>query len=110
MTKPDSEKSQDESFLPLLVVPDSRGRIRNWLFWRYQPYWRDVVVLCSRATPGTYLEYLQEHSITLSSPGMKRKIYQQRWRNCDPPRYQTHTGRQRRLRQRRIPTSSAGSC
>ena len=69
IAKPDSENGQGESFLPLLVVPDSRGRIRNWLFWRYQPYWRDVVVLCSQATPSTYLEYLREHSIDSVTAG-----------------------------------------
>lgn len=69
VTKPEVGDDQDESFLPLLVVPDSRGRIRNWDFWRYQPYWRDVVVLCSRATPSSYLEYLQEHSIDSITAG-----------------------------------------
>jgi len=31
----------------LLVVVDSRGRVQNWQFLRKQPYWRDVVALCS---------------------------------------------------------------
>jgi 2,5-diamino-6-(ribosylamino)-4(3H)-pyrimidinone 5'-phosphate reductase len=44
---------------PLLVVPDSRGRIRAWHHWRHQPYWRDVLVLCSQNTPSDYLEYLE---------------------------------------------------
>ena len=35
----------------LLVVVDSRGRIQDWSILRNQPYWRDVVVLCSNATP-----------------------------------------------------------
>jgi 2,5-diamino-6-(ribosylamino)-4(3H)-pyrimidinone 5'-phosphate reductase len=48
---------------PLLVVPDSRGRIRNWHFWRKQPYWRDMVALCSHSTPRTYLDYLQKRHI-----------------------------------------------
>ena len=48
---------------PLLVVPDSRGRIRNWLHLRKQPYWRDVVALCSLSTPSAYLEYLQQRHI-----------------------------------------------
>ncbi|MEW6182982.1 MAG: RibD family protein [Bacillota bacterium] len=53
---------------PLLVVPDSRGRVKNWDYWRKQPYWRSVVVLCSRSTPASYLDYLRrrriEHVIT----------------------------------------------
>ncbi|MFC1583684.1 dihydrofolate reductase family protein [Candidatus Neomarinimicrobiota bacterium] len=63
VTIPAPDDRQKNSALPLLVVPDSRGRIQNWDFWKYQPYWRDVVVLCSQATPDTYREYLQEHAI-----------------------------------------------
>ncbi|GAI96418.1 unnamed protein product [marine sediment metagenome] len=48
---------------PLLVIPDSRGRVRSWHFLRQQPYWRDVLALCSRATPKTYLDYLKERHI-----------------------------------------------
>ena len=49
---------------PLVVIPDSRGRVRSWHFLRRQPYWRDVLALCSRATPNTYLHYLKERHIT----------------------------------------------
>jgi 2,5-diamino-6-(ribosylamino)-4(3H)-pyrimidinone 5'-phosphate reductase len=46
----------------LLVVVDSRGRVRNWPFLQKQPYWRDVVALCSGTTPQSHLEYLdREH-------------------------------------------------
>ncbi|NPV69224.1 MAG: MerR family transcriptional regulator [Firmicutes bacterium] len=48
---------------PLLVVPDSRGRIRSWHHWRTQPYWREAVVLCSRITPVDYLEYLRHRHV-----------------------------------------------
>ena len=48
---------------PLLVVPDSRGSIRTWDWMRKQPYWRDVVVLCSRATPSEYLDHLERRGI-----------------------------------------------
>ncbi|MBI5031348.1 MAG: RibD family protein [Chloroflexi bacterium] len=44
---------------PLAVVVDSRGRIHNWNFWRKQPYWRNLVVLCSRSTPQSYLDELR---------------------------------------------------
>jgi 2,5-diamino-6-(ribosylamino)-4(3H)-pyrimidinone 5'-phosphate reductase len=63
-----TEVGEDES-LPLLIVPDSRGRIRNWDFWRRQPYWRDVIVFCSRATPPSYLEYLQKVRIQFITAG-----------------------------------------
>ena len=41
-----------------LVAVDSQGQIRNWHVIRTEPYWRDVIVLCSRATPQEYLDYL----------------------------------------------------
>jgi len=47
----------------LLVIVDSRGRIRNWPVIRYQPYWRDAMALCSHATPRSYLDYLKEQQI-----------------------------------------------
>jgi 2,5-diamino-6-(ribosylamino)-4(3H)-pyrimidinone 5'-phosphate reductase len=43
---------------PLLVVPDSRGRLRRWRGIRQMPYWRGAVALCSRSTPQEYLENL----------------------------------------------------
>jgi 2,5-diamino-6-(ribosylamino)-4(3H)-pyrimidinone 5'-phosphate reductase len=72
VTKPEADELQDNSSLPLLVVPDSRGRIQNWGFWKYQPYWRDVVVLCSQTTPDTYLQYLHEHTIDHITSGDDR--------------------------------------
>lgn len=47
----------------LLVVPDSRGRLRNLHRLRDEPYWRGVLSLCSRATPGEHLDYLRRHAI-----------------------------------------------
>jgi|SRR5688572_11762410 len=49
---------------PLLVVPDSRGRIRNWHVLQRAPYWRGVVALCSHSTPHDYLEYLNKRRIS----------------------------------------------
>ena len=56
------EKNPDDT-RPLLVVPDSRGRLRNWHLLRKEPYWRDVVALCSRSTPEAYLDYLSERHV-----------------------------------------------
>ncbi len=44
---------------PLLVVPDSRGRVRIWKWTLEQPYWRAGVALCSNATPREHLDYLE---------------------------------------------------
>jgi 2,5-diamino-6-(ribosylamino)-4(3H)-pyrimidinone 5'-phosphate reductase len=49
--------------VPRLVVVDSRGRIRNWNILRSQPFWREVTVLCSHATPQDYLDYLNRRGV-----------------------------------------------
>ena len=48
---------------PLLVIADSRGRVRCWDAIRKWPYMRDVLALCSSATPKEYLDYLKERRI-----------------------------------------------
>jgi len=48
---------------PLLVVPDSRGRVRTWHALRRAPYWRGWVALVSHATPEEYLDYLKERHV-----------------------------------------------
>lgn len=48
---------------PILVIPDSRGRIRTWHYLRSLPYWRHFVALCSESTPWDYLEYLEQRHI-----------------------------------------------
>ncbi len=53
-------QADSEDKRALLVVPDSRGRIRDWPALRHTPYWRDVVVLCSKTTPEEYLQFLRD--------------------------------------------------
>lgn len=48
---------------PLLVVPDSRGRVRNWHVLQQAPYWRGMIALCSRSTPRGRLEHLRQRGI-----------------------------------------------
>jgi 2,5-diamino-6-(ribosylamino)-4(3H)-pyrimidinone 5'-phosphate reductase len=48
---------------PLLVVVDSRGRVRNWQLLRKAPYWKDFIALCSQSTPKEYLNYLEKRTI-----------------------------------------------
>lgn len=57
---------------PLLVIADSRGQVRCWDAIRKWPYMRDVLALCSRATPGDYLEFLKEHHIKTIVAGDER--------------------------------------
>jgi 2,5-diamino-6-(ribosylamino)-4(3H)-pyrimidinone 5'-phosphate reductase len=49
--------------LPLLVVPDSGGKIRIWGEVFKIPYIRDILVLCSRSTPQEYLNFLEKRNI-----------------------------------------------
>lgn len=44
--------------VPYLVVVDSGGKIHHWRAFKSQPFWRDIVVLCSRATPARYFDEL----------------------------------------------------
>lgn len=48
---------------PWLVIVDSRGRVKNLPQIRRQPYWRDVIMLCSLATPPGHLAYLHEQQV-----------------------------------------------
>ena len=48
---------------PLLVVPDSSGKIRIWTEIIEMPFIRDVLVLCSRSTPQEYLDFLDKRYI-----------------------------------------------
>ncbi len=57
---------------PYLVVVDSRGQIRNWNVIRSQPFWREVVALCSQSTPRNYLAYLDKRGITYILAGNER--------------------------------------
>ncbi|NER82336.1 MAG: deaminase [Leptolyngbya sp. SIO1D8] len=54
---------------PILVVPDSRGRLRSWHYWRKQPYWKDFVSLCTKRTPSDHLEYLARNGIKIIEAG-----------------------------------------
>lgn len=56
----------------LLVVVDSRGRINDWSILRNQPYWRDVVVLCSHSTPEDYIHRLKEQRIDFIVTGQNK--------------------------------------
>lgn len=57
---------------PLLVIADSRGRVRCWDAIRKWPYMRDVLALCSSSTPQEYLDYLQERRIGTVVAGSDR--------------------------------------
>lgn len=48
---------------PWLVIVDSRGRLPRLAWLRRQPYWRDVLVLCSQATSTSHLQRLHRHYV-----------------------------------------------
>jgi len=57
---------------PLLVVIDSRGRINNWIQIRQEPYWKDVIILCSHSTPQEYLDGLGQKGLSYILAGEGR--------------------------------------
>lgn len=54
---------------PLLVIPDSRGRVRHWHMLRRWPFWGRFVALVSDTTPEDYLEYLGDRYIDIIQAG-----------------------------------------
>jgi 2,5-diamino-6-(ribosylamino)-4(3H)-pyrimidinone 5'-phosphate reductase len=58
--------------VPYLVVVDSRGRIHNWAQIQAQPFWRQVIVLCARLTPPSYLEELDRQGVAHIAAGEQR--------------------------------------
>jgi 2,5-diamino-6-(ribosylamino)-4(3H)-pyrimidinone 5'-phosphate reductase len=57
---------------PLLVIADSRGQVRCWDKIRQWPYMRDVIAVCSAATPKEYLGYLGARRIGTIVSGADR--------------------------------------
>ncbi|MDD1687534.1 RibD family protein [Methanoregula sp.] len=54
---------------PLMVIADSRGRVRCWETLRSWPYMRDLIALCSGSTPDEYLDYLRQCRIGVIRAG-----------------------------------------
>jgi len=63
LSDPEQEESERASHGPVMVVTDSRGRIRQWALIRNQPHWRDALALVSAATLEEYLAYLSEEGL-----------------------------------------------
>jgi 2,5-diamino-6-(ribosylamino)-4(3H)-pyrimidinone 5'-phosphate reductase len=57
---------------PLLVIADSRGRVRCWDAIRRWPYMRDLLAFCSASTPQEYREYLAGRKIAAIVAGEDR--------------------------------------
>lgn len=54
---------------PLMVVADSRGRVRCWEQLKTWPYVRGFIALCSASTPRDYAEYLASCGVALITAG-----------------------------------------
>lgn len=48
---------------PLLVIVDGQGRLTRYAWLREQPFWRDMLVLCSSAAPAGHLDRLRRHHV-----------------------------------------------
>ena len=54
---------------PILVVPDSGGRIRTWHYLKKKPHWKKCIALCTDNTPPNYFDYLKERHIEWITTG-----------------------------------------
>ncbi len=54
---------------PLLVVPDRRGRLRNWRLLQQEPWWQDVAALVCPSTPSEHREYLTRRQVPALEAG-----------------------------------------
>jgi 2,5-diamino-6-(ribosylamino)-4(3H)-pyrimidinone 5'-phosphate reductase len=61
--EPEIISAEKDDSKPLLVVPDSGGRIKNWHQLKREMYWRDAVAFVSKSTPKDYLEYLKKEGV-----------------------------------------------
>jgi len=57
---------------PILAVPDSRDRIKNWAYLRTLPYWRDVFALSSSTAPAGQIERFRRQHISYFLSGRDR--------------------------------------
>lgn len=48
---------------PILAVPDSLDRIKNWAYLRTLPYWRDVLALSTSEAPAGQIERFHRQGI-----------------------------------------------
>jgi len=88
-----TDDSKHPETRPLLVVPDSRGRMKAWERLLRQPYWRGGVSLCTDATPGEHREYLTRVGVEALSVGE---------RHVDYPRALEELGRRLRVKYMRM--------
>lgn len=54
---------------PLLVVADSRGRVKCYSALRNAGYWRDAVALCTSSTPHDHIKYLKSKRVEMVFAG-----------------------------------------
>ncbi|MDY6937366.1 MAG: RibD family protein [Cyanobacteriota bacterium] len=71
-TKVQTATPNADDVRPILVVTDSRGRLKSWHYWRQQPYWKDFISLCTKKTPPEHLEYLTRTGIKIIEAGADR--------------------------------------
>jgi 2,5-diamino-6-(ribosylamino)-4(3H)-pyrimidinone 5'-phosphate reductase len=66
------EEKDPSDARPLLLVVDSRGRLRIWHQLRREPYWRDAIALISRSTSSEYIDYLHKEKVDYIVAGIEK--------------------------------------
>jgi 2,5-diamino-6-(ribosylamino)-4(3H)-pyrimidinone 5'-phosphate reductase len=56
----------------MLVIADSKGKVRFWHFLRKQPFWKKHMALVSGSTPSDYIDYLEKRHIPYIQTGEDR--------------------------------------
>ncbi|MBN1939177.1 MAG: RibD family protein [Candidatus Aminicenantes bacterium] len=69
---PEPPAQDPKDVRPILAVPDSRDRIKNWVFLRTLPYWRDVFALSSSTAPQEQVERFRRQHIPYFLSGRER--------------------------------------
>ncbi len=62
-SEPGAPKELHPMAVRYMVVVDSGGRFHHWRALQAQPFWREVVALCSQATPRSYLDELERAGV-----------------------------------------------
>jgi 2,5-diamino-6-(ribosylamino)-4(3H)-pyrimidinone 5'-phosphate reductase len=65
-------KPMDGDTRPILVVPDSRGRVRCWRGLRASGYWKGFVSIGTSNTPKAHLKYLEAAGVEFLQAGDRR--------------------------------------
>jgi len=69
---PEFKEADPSDDRPILAVPDSGDRIKNWPYLRTLPFWRDVFALSSSTAPAEQIDRFRRQSVPYFLSGRER--------------------------------------